>query len=704
MDELRVWLLGGFRVSVGAREIADDEWRLRKAKSLVKLLALAPAHRMYRDQVIDVLWPELDPAAAGNQLRKALHEARRVLDPDPGATYRYIESGERLGLRRTGVWIDVEAFETAALEARRRRDPVAYQAAIAGYGGDLLPEDRYEDWVTTREEALRTERLSLLIEWSRLLEARGELDGATAALRQVLTADPTHEGACANLMRLCALAGRRHEALRQYEHLREMLDRELGVPPDVTTQRLYEQIKAGRAEQPQLAGELWEQVGDLRVVSGDGAGATSAYRAAIDALRQAPADLHLAGLHRKAAQALLTRHDAAGAEGHLAAVERLLSGEPGGPDAAERGRVLGTRAHWLWEVGRYDDAQAAAEASLDLAERHGTPEDVAAANESLAIVFHVRGAWREGLHVEINRLAAQAGDDQRLTRIFDLHHCIGQYHLYGDGLFDSVEEYARRTLELAIAREARSAEAFAWCLLGESLLLQGRWDEAPGCLERSVEIHAEMGSRSGTLPVQRLAELAVGQGDSDAAAGYLRRGMAIATISPLARHAWGRLYATVAFDAMERDEPEAAIRAVRSAGTAGARFGDCPTCAALLNPMAAEASAALGDRAGTAAYANAAQEVARSFASSAWRAMAGTAAAWLAFVEGDRARARTDLLAGARLYEQARQPFWAARSRLQAALLGGDPHVDRDLITEAAAVFERLGATRRLRMARAAID
>ena len=34
---VRVWLLGGFRVSVGSRIIEDKRWRLRKAAALVKL-------------------------------------------------------------------------------------------------------------------------------------------------------------------------------------------------------------------------------------------------------------------------------------------------------------------------------------------------------------------------------------------------------------------------------------------------------------------------------------------------------------------------------------------------------------------------------------------------------------------------------------------------------------------------------------------
>jgi DNA-binding SARP family transcriptional activator len=54
----------------------EGAWRLRKSASVVKLLALAPGHRLHRDQLLDRLWPDLALDAAGGQLRKALHQAR----------------------------------------------------------------------------------------------------------------------------------------------------------------------------------------------------------------------------------------------------------------------------------------------------------------------------------------------------------------------------------------------------------------------------------------------------------------------------------------------------------------------------------------------------------------------------------------------------------------------------------------------------
>ncbi len=84
---MRVRLLGGFGVSVGSRSIGRAEWRLKKAANLVKLVALAPGHRLHREQATSHLWPDLDPRAATNNLHHALYVARRALEPSssPGS-------------------------------------------------------------------------------------------------------------------------------------------------------------------------------------------------------------------------------------------------------------------------------------------------------------------------------------------------------------------------------------------------------------------------------------------------------------------------------------------------------------------------------------------------------------------------------------------------------------------------------------------
>lgn len=115
--DVRISLLGGFFVTVGGQPI-EDHWRLRKAKTLVKLLALAPGHRLHRDIVIDTLWPDAEAEAASNNLHQVLHAIRRVLGAESIALHddvvRLYPSG--------GLSVDVDLFEQEAAAARRSSD------------------------------------------------------------------------------------------------------------------------------------------------------------------------------------------------------------------------------------------------------------------------------------------------------------------------------------------------------------------------------------------------------------------------------------------------------------------------------------------------------------------------------------------------------------------------------------------------------
>jgi predicted ATPase/DNA-binding SARP family transcriptional activator len=254
---LCIWLLGGFHVRIGSREIDPAAWRLRKARSLVKLLALTSGHRIHREQIMELLWPHLDPGAASNNLRKILHIVRRTLEPgrDVGLA-RYVTAHQdviHLGPPDL-VWIDADAFGFAAAEARRRGDATTYERALSLYAGDLLPEDQYEEWSAGHREALSREYLSLLSDLAAIYESQRDEARAIKILQLLVTRDTGREEAHRSLMRLYALTGQRQQALRQYQVLRESLRREFEAEPDVASRRLHDDVLAGRFPRPESAG------------------------------------------------------------------------------------------------------------------------------------------------------------------------------------------------------------------------------------------------------------------------------------------------------------------------------------------------------------------------------------------------------------------------------------------------------------------
>ncbi|MEN3281202.1 MAG: hypothetical protein V7607_2342 [Solirubrobacteraceae bacterium] len=239
---LAIQLLGAFSVWVAGDQVPDGTWRLRRAKSLIKLLALAPERRLHREQVVEQLWPGEDPA--GNSLHQVLYTARRALGPDAGE--RLVLRDDVVALVGDDVWVDVDAFERAGAEARAQRTNDSYRMALELYGDDLLPEDRYEDWTAARRRSLRETYLALFVESAHLQAGAGDVPGAIATLQRAVVADPLHEVAHRALMRLFAGDGRRQQALAQYQQLREALRRELEADPDPETRGLYREILAGQ--------------------------------------------------------------------------------------------------------------------------------------------------------------------------------------------------------------------------------------------------------------------------------------------------------------------------------------------------------------------------------------------------------------------------------------------------------------------------
>ena len=73
---------------------------------------------------------------------------------------------------------------------------------------------------------------------------RGEIDRAIDAYRRVLQVDPLREESQRQLIETLSNAGRRAEALRQYEQLRALLRRELDITPMPETEDIVQRIRA----------------------------------------------------------------------------------------------------------------------------------------------------------------------------------------------------------------------------------------------------------------------------------------------------------------------------------------------------------------------------------------------------------------------------------------------------------------------------
>ncbi|MCS7282871.1 MAG: transcriptional regulator [Anaerolineae bacterium] len=250
--QLRVQTLGEFRLWRGKREVSPAEWRREKARRLFQVLITYRRGMLDRDQILEMLWPDLDPETARRDFKVALSTLCKVLEPDrsEGFPSAYIvRDGSRYGLRPgADIWLDVEELEALIAEGDRlmEQDPEGalerYRRALALYRGDYLEDCLYEDWSSEERERLMALYLRTADRVAELLARKEAWEDILNLCQEVLTRDPCWESAYRWMMLAYARTGRRAQAARVYQRCVQRLRDELQVEPSPATVQLYEAI------------------------------------------------------------------------------------------------------------------------------------------------------------------------------------------------------------------------------------------------------------------------------------------------------------------------------------------------------------------------------------------------------------------------------------------------------------------------------
>ena len=218
-----VQALGGFKVLRDGKVLHLPPQVAR----LVKVVVVGGG-QVHVEQAVESLWPEVAPALGKRRLRNVLSKLSSATGP------LVVREATTLRLGK-GVEVDALRFESAArqaLEAMSRGKGDGIAKALAAhrlYSGELLPEDRYEDFAIVARERLSWLHLRLL---DAAAAAAGDAhDEVTAehCLRAALEIDPTDEDRYVALARHLLSRGRRAAAGQVLETARALLSK-LGFP------------------------------------------------------------------------------------------------------------------------------------------------------------------------------------------------------------------------------------------------------------------------------------------------------------------------------------------------------------------------------------------------------------------------------------------------------------------------------------------
>jgi DNA-binding SARP family transcriptional activator len=247
---LRIRLLGG--LDVEGVDLAT--FGSRKARTLLKRLAVDANAVVSTDALVDALWPESDaPARPAEQVSVLVSRLRRVLGTE---RITYDDRGYTLHCD----WLDLGALVERADEATRRLEDgavaaslAASTAALALLRGPLLPDEAGAPWT----EAMRASVDRLVARVRNTAAAAALTAGrpweAAEHAATALIADPYDEHALRLLMRAHVASGRPALALTAYADSAARIADDLGVDLSPETQALHVAVLRGDVAAPPAA-------------------------------------------------------------------------------------------------------------------------------------------------------------------------------------------------------------------------------------------------------------------------------------------------------------------------------------------------------------------------------------------------------------------------------------------------------------------
>lgn len=198
---VRVFALGPLRMERGGARVerwGGDKAGSRQAQALFAFLYDRGERGVAKDEVLELIWPDIDLERADLAFHRTMGGLRSTLDPDhrsgSRAAVRFASDRYRLG-ESVVAWSDVDAFLAAldgAAADRSRRIPLLEEARRL-YRGEYLDDCPYygdSASVEERRAQLRSRFVDLLVALGEGYEADGDRMSAAAAYREAIMRAP----------------------------------------------------------------------------------------------------------------------------------------------------------------------------------------------------------------------------------------------------------------------------------------------------------------------------------------------------------------------------------------------------------------------------------------------------------------------------------------------------------------------------------
>lgn len=221
------------------------EFRTRKAKCLIGLVALSPHKTLSREKLASFLWDPAPEEQARASLRQCLKEIRQSIGD---------QADKLIVADRLNVHVSIDNFRVDALaicdqlELAKVDIDKALQLAQFWtgdlFGDNVPPAPVFEAWVRIERARIKTSLSNTLTDHLEGLISSNNYQNARLA-EELVRIEPSHELAHQFLMKFYAQRGDQAGALRQFARLDQVLAEELDSEPSQESTDLLVAIKRG---------------------------------------------------------------------------------------------------------------------------------------------------------------------------------------------------------------------------------------------------------------------------------------------------------------------------------------------------------------------------------------------------------------------------------------------------------------------------
>ena len=232
------------------KPFAADAWTTRRSRDIFCFIATSKHRRVEKDILIDTFWSEEDIEAVEKNFHPTISHIRKALNSRQSFKQNFLvfRDGAYQLSAELSFSIDTEEFETAITEAenaKHEKDAKLFrqklETAHALYRGEFMA-GVYDNWAEEQRHYYAEQFARVLNGLAKLSFTEKSWSNALKFSNEILKQDPYREDVHRLLMKIYAAQGKPASVKEQFETLRELLKKELGVEPAPETRRVFQDL------------------------------------------------------------------------------------------------------------------------------------------------------------------------------------------------------------------------------------------------------------------------------------------------------------------------------------------------------------------------------------------------------------------------------------------------------------------------------